>query len=388
MVQREEELDCLLALIEEHVDIDHLRSSDERQLRALTWEEVDRPPLVVQHRWGEETPFGEAFRLPSPWDTFARYSYDETFDSPAAMLQNMLLDFVVPGILLKDDSPLAIRNNHGTIQIASLLGADWEVPENDFPWIRRFESEDRVRELAPADLPVPLEGGVLAESLATLEFYSRKLAEHPPCREAIQIAMPDLQGPLDTAEQLWGSDIYCALSDDAELFSQVLTQAVDAMLSAEETFRKLTLDRLDPASNTQHGYQIAGRLLIRNDSAIMLSPSTYGEFIRPHDARVLREVGSGSIHFCGNGQHLIEKMLDIPDLRGLDFGQPELMDVAAIYAMCRERKVAVTNLNPSRDDLLSGKAVRDFPTGCVFLYHTDSVDDAREVVQAYRSNRA
>ena len=200
--------------------------------------------------------------------------------------------------------------------------------------------------------------------------------------------MSDLQGPLDTAEQLWGSDIYYAFSDDPELIGLLLARVVRTMLSAEKKCRQLTLDRLDPNANTQHGYEIHGRLLIRNDSAIMLSPSTYAEFVRPHDARVLREVGGGSIHFCGNGQHLIEKMLDIPDLRGLDFGQPELMDARSIYAMCRERKVAVTNLNPSRDDLLSGKAARDFPTGCVFVYHTDRVDDAREVVQAYRSNRA
>jgi hypothetical protein len=41
-------------------------------------------------------------------------------------------------------------------------------------------------------------------------------------------------------------------------------------------------------------------------------------------------VGGGSIHFCGNGQHLIEPMLQISDLSGLDFGQSAMMDTKRI----------------------------------------------------------
>ena len=117
----------------------------------------------------------------------------------------------------------------------------------------------------------------------------------------------------------------------------------------------------------------------------MLSREMYEAFVRSHDARVLQQVGSGSIHFCGNGQHLIEKMLGIPDLKGIDLGQPELMDVNTIYAMCREQHAAVTNLNPAREDLVSGKATHDFPTGCVLAYLTNDIDDAREVIRAYGS---
>lgn len=58
MTSREPELDRLLSLIDAQVDLDHCR---------------------------------------------------EAFDRPEAMLQNMLLDRVLPGLLLKDDNPLAIR---------------------------------------------------------------------------------------------------------------------------------------------------------------------------------------------------------------------------------------------------------------------------------------
>lgn len=130
-------------------------------------------------------------------------------------------------------------------------------------------------------------------------------------------------------------------------------------------------------------FESISRLLIRNDTAIMLSPETYARFIRPHDARLLKEVGAGSIHFCGNGRHLIPPLLEIPDLRGLDFGQPEMMDIAARYRICRERHIVLTHLRPSREDLISGRAKRNFPTGVVFVYEARDFSDAREVVRAY-----
>ena len=116
----------------------------------------------------------------------------------------------------------------------------------------------------------------------------------------------------------------------------------------------------------------------------MISPDTYGEIVGPSDAKLLQKVGKGSIHFCGNGQHLVEPMLEIPDLCGLDFGQADMMDIKKIYEMAQERKVALTCLKPSRHELISGQVVADFPTGVVLVYNTESIDDACEVVAAYR----
>jgi hypothetical protein len=373
------QLDQILKRIVEHIDFDHLKNVDDRFRRALNYETTDRPPLVIQ------APFGEILELPAPWNTFQRFSYRKTFDQPAAMLQNMLLDRVVPGLLIKDDSPLAIRNNQGTIQIASLLGGHFMLHENNFPWVNPVP-KDRLEKIAAGTDEIDWKGGVLPQSFATLKFYREKLNEFPPCAKAVQIALPDLQGPIDTADLLWGSEIYLAFADEPDLFNRLLSRIVDTMLAVATEYRKYTVDRLDPFANTQHGYLIPGRLLIRNDSAIMLSAETYAEFVRPHDARLLKEIKTGSIHFCGNGRHLVEKMLQIPDLRGLDLGQPHLMDTPAIYAAAKQRKVALTNLQMSRDDLLSGKAGKQFPTGVVFIYQTKDIEDAKDVLKRYSSS--
>jgi hypothetical protein len=384
MNQVERELDRLLSLIADRVDPEHCRAVDERYRSALSWEEIDRPPLVVQGA------FGSAIPLPEPWDRFRHYPYGEAFDSPAAMLQDMLLERVVPGLLLGDDNPLAVRDNHGTVLVASALAGRWRRYGDDYPWIEPFGSEDAMREIAAGDSP-DLRAGLLPQVLDTLVFYRDALAHHPACREAIQISLPDLQGPMDTAEQLWGSGIHLAFYDDPEGLDGLLARIVDVTLEAWALFRPyaaangagLRTNRLASLAHAQHGYYVPGRLLVRNDSAILLSPRTYTRAIRPHDEALLAGVGGGSIHFCGNGAHLVGEMLPIPGLRGLDFGQPDQMDAAAIYGLCRERRVAVTHLMPAREELTSGAARREYPTGVVFVYQPASMEYAQQVVRAY-----
>jgi hypothetical protein len=367
----------LLELIDERVDLGHCAEVDDRYRRALSYEPVERPPLTVQPA------FGTTWELPPPYAQFPHYSYRKAFDSPVAMLQNMLLARVVPGLLLKDDSPLAIRNDHGTVQIASLLGGQWHFHEDNYPWVSSLGSTDAIEKLIARDDGIDLNGGVMPQSTKTLRFYNEQLARFPNVKNAVQISLPDLQGPIDTADILWGSEIFAEILANPQLVSAMMTKVTDAMLQVIEYYRQFVVDKLDPLANTQHGYNIPGRLMIRNDSAIMVSPGTYREMVLPHDARVLKEVGGGSLHFCGNGEHLIEPMLEIPDLRGIDLGEPELMDVQRMYRMCAERKVALTHLRPSREDLVTGNAIKAYPTGVAFVYYTDNIKDACDVVTRY-----
>ena len=255
------ELDRLLSLLEEHIDLERCHRIDERYRRALAWEEVDWTPLIVH------APFSETMNLPPPWNEFRVPSYGEGFNDPAAMLQSELMQRVVPGLLLGGDSPLPIRCDHGTVQVASILGGNWEQTEDNYPWIRCFPDLDPIREILASD-EIDFSAGVFSRSIETLKFYHEKLNEYAVCKQAIQIAMPDLGGPFDIAEQLWGSEIYYSFAEDEKFLDRLLTKAVDTMLTLEAEFRKYATDRLEPQLNTQHGYMIPGRLLIRSDTCI------------------------------------------------------------------------------------------------------------------------
>jgi len=378
MEVNEKQLDNLLELTAESVEPNHCRSVGERYLKALRWEKVDRPPLVMQPANG---PF---FDLPEPWSRFTQYPYNVAFKCPVAMMQNMILSRVVPGILLRDDSPLAIRNDHGTIQIASLLGGNYQLRDNNYPWVEHLDSREALERIAAGAGQVDFaSGGVLSPSFETLKFYREKLAAFPPLDKLVQISLPDLQGPLDTAHQLWGSEVFLAFYEDAELLSCLMQRIVDIMLTVATNYSAFTRDNLFPDAITQHGYMIPGKLLIRDDSSIMLSPEMYAEHVRPHDASVLRELGGGAIHFCGDGGHLVKPMLEIPDLLGLDFGESFRMDVPEIYGMCRERRVALTDLAFPRELLVGSALKSEYPTGIVCTYPAKDFNEAREVINRY-----
>ncbi len=75
---REAELDRLLAMIEQHVDLDHCREVDRRYRATLACEPVDRPPLVVR------PPFAARLQLPAPWDAFTLYPHREAYNGPCS----------------------------------------------------------------------------------------------------------------------------------------------------------------------------------------------------------------------------------------------------------------------------------------------------------------
>ncbi len=378
MTTVEVELNRLLALIAERLDLEHCQKVDERYRRALSCKEVDQVPLVIQ------STLDSSMTMPAPWDGFQHYDYRTIFDSPPAMMQNMLLERVVPGVVLKDDSPLALRNDHGNLLAATALGAEWQQHQDDHPWAKPLKVE-ALEELAGSLPELDISQGVLGNTRQTLQFYRHKLGEYPPCDEAIQISMPDLQGPFDTAEQLWGADIYLSFYDRPELLQQLQAQIAEATVALAEAFRPYAVDRLGPLATTQHGYQIPGQIMIRNDSAIMLSADIYAEYVREYDAQVLEAIGGGTIHFCGDGGHLVPPMLEIADMHGLDLGQSYLVsELDEIYAQCRTRQVSVVNIRSERADLISGAAQRDFPTGAVIVYLAEDLEDAREVIRCYQ----
>ena len=364
-----ESLNRLFEAIENKIDLSRCAEIDERYRKVLACEPVDRPPLVIAC---EEHPLG-----------LKPFGHNEVYDDPDKMLFNMLLTRVYPCLDFEDDGPLAIRADMGTVVVASILGCRWRLTEDMPPWVDPVRELRQVERIVEAGVP-DVTTGWGARVLETMRFYREKLADYPRCRRAVQIAMPDAQGPFDTAEMICGSNIFYHLHDEPELIGRLFALVGRTMVAYAKRTKELAIDRLSPGLTCQHGYMIPGEILIRDDSIINISREMYETIVRPHDEYVLAEMGTGSIHFCGNGQHQIDALLEIGPLRGLDLGQPEMMDVEEIYRKCAVRGVPVTNLTPSADDLVSGRARRAFPTGAVFVYQAQTLAEAREVMAGYR----
>jgi hypothetical protein len=361
----------LLDYIEVRIDLEHVTAVASRHRAALSFENVDRLPLVCY--------------LPYEGEAFKAYPLSEIFDDPAKMMVNELLTgftSIYHAVDLKDDAPCCLRPNLGVTIVASMLGAQIRVMEEQPPWVLPLEGMNTIQEVAHGPVP-DTTTGLVSRVIEQYGFYKHVLTSYPNCQAAFQLTLPDLQGPFDIAELLWGPDAFMAFYNESELLETLLEKITATILVAYRRFSDEVSENIGAGFQYQHGTAVRGNVLLRSDTTIMISPEHYREFILPHDGVIGRALGGVAIHFCGNGQHQLENMLSTPDLGSLDFGQPWMMAIDDIYAEASARKVGLTRVTIPEDQLTAEEASRRFPTGVNLVYYPKNLADATQVWHRY-----
>ncbi len=360
-----DELKRLLDQLEDTLDPAEQRAIHERHARALRFEPVDRLPIVMQY--------------PAPPDgQYPPFPHRQAFHDPQKMLFNELVHAFETSIChhasVRDDLPFTIRANCGTVVIASLFGGRWEQHNDDPPWARPYESLDALEAVFDLD-PLDFTRGLGPKVIAIYQFYNQAMADYPNVRRCVNVVLPDLQGPFDNAELLRGSDLYMDLYDRPELVRKLMERMVRAQVGFARHLQDLIAERFDGYAH-QHATVLPGRILIRNDTPINVSAEMYREHIAGHDESVLSQMGGGGIHFCGKGEHLVPEILKLPSLTAIDLGQPEKNDLDGIYRQTSARRIPIIRLRLPEQDLLSGSAIRRFPTGVSLCHANRSLSEA------------
>ena len=369
----------ILEWIEEGVDLTHLARVEERHIKALRWEPLDHPPI--------------AFSAPVQ-EPFVTYPYHEAFQDPTKMLVNELVGpgvawgpsslSVVNSVVIKDDFPLQIRANYGVGLISSLFGAQIKVLEGSMPWTQPSGGK-ALRRWVERGVP-EMRGGLFQRVIETMAYYKEMLSPYPKCRQAIRITQPDLQGPFDIAAQLWGKEIFTAFYDCPEFLKELLDLVAETYVVA---CRKLALESTQTAAEGfiyLHFGFIGGECLLKDDSSVMLSPQAYAEFIRPTNEKVLRALGTGGLHWCGNGDQWRRQLLDTAELKCVDWGNPELLDMPKWSAALKKRCLPVSRMGWLASKFLEVAPMRFFPTGAYFVVGVDSLEQARRLGESHRAS--
>jgi len=356
-----------LEWIEERIDLTHLAAVEARHIKALEWETVDHPPI--------------AFSAP-PADGFAVYPYHEAFQDPTRMMVNELVGpglawgpsslSIVNSISVKDDYPPQIRANYGVGLIASLFGAELHVLAGSMPWTQPLGAE-RLKKWVGRGTP-EIAGGMFQRALDTMAYYKERLSPYPKCRQAIRITQPDLQGPFDIAAQLWGKDIFTAFYDCPQFLKELLDLLAETYVLA---CRKLAAES---TQTTREGFIylhfgiVRGACLLKDDSAVMLSPQVYSEFIQPVNEKVLETLGGGGIHWCGNGEQWRSNLLETHGLACVDWGNPEMLNLPAWAAALKKRRLPISRMGWETKDFREADPTRLFPTGAYFVVASDHLE--------------
>jgi hypothetical protein len=362
----------VLEWLEEQLDTAHATKVEERHRRALSWESVDHLPLVIA--------------APAP-SRFPCYPYSEAFRDPVKMLVNELVDAstglgpiasVVNSAQLKDDFPWQIRPNYGAVIIASLFGAETRVVEDNFPWSVPIGPQ-RIADLLERGQP-GLDGGHYPQVVETIAYYREALAPYPKCSAAIHITQPDLQGPLDIATQLWGSEIFLALYDDPDFVREVLDLVAETYIAVCQEISSHTTQSAGDGFIYLHWSICKGGCIIKDDSSVMLSPQTYTEFVRPANEKILAAMDGGGIHWCGSGDQWRERFVETRALTAVDIGQPAMIDLTAWARSLSQHRVAVSSMNFDADTFHASNVRQIFPTGAAVTVVVDSLDQGRRIL--------
>ncbi len=368
----QEKLKELLKFLDDNLDQGRENEIIQLFKNSLNCLPVERLPLLVS--------------FPLPEDAkFQPFEHKLIFDNPEIMLYNELVHAWGLSIAYRDkighDLPCTVRANFGTVIIASMYGAKIEQRDNNPPWVLHEKADQfdyqKIRDIDPLDFSQ----GWCKRVIERYKVFNDILSDYKNLSNIIKLVLPDLQGPMDAAEQIRGSEFFLELytcpDDPASLLEKV---SLSIRGFAEHLQPYLT--NTEQGFSYQHGTMIKGKILIRNDSSIMVSPGMYKTSIRGFDEAILEHL-SGGIHSCGNINHLLHSYINCKGMNCLDFGQSELNDIDKAYRLFSAKKIPLLRVKVGISELISNNIAQKYSTGVTLLFESGSIQEASNVVKKY-----
>ena len=244
---------------------------------------------------------------------------------------------------------LAIRANYGTGIIPSLFGAKiFTMPrkQNTLPTAIPFGDEESIQRLADGGVP-SLYNGFGKNVFEFGEICREVFSQYPKIAKYVNVYHPDTQGTLDIAELLWGSDIFYAFYDEPDLIHGLMDVITETYKGFLDKWFELYPSKEGEGLNVHWDFFIKGKICIRNDSAMNLSPELYEEFAFKHDKHLFDYYGGGVLHFCGRGEHYLDIATSIDTLYGINLSQPHLNNMDKIYAATVAKGKKILALAPA-----------------------------------------
>ena len=301
------------------------------------------------HHKNASGPFEAAPRRPAPsaleWPHIA--INDAIADDTLAIYRE--LEGVNDALAKGKSTILRVRANYGVGNVATAFGAETFVMPRETDTLPNVKalSEEAAAALIGRPLPDP-EAGNMAGVARFARAWRDIQARYPRIGRFVRPEQPDLQGPVDNLELIMGSSaMFYAMWDEPErvhallgVITAVIERAMDAWLA------------FFPENRSFANYFMQwekGMICLRDDSAMNLSADMFTEYIAPYDGRLLKKYG-GLVHFCGRGDHFIDRLARIEGLSAVNMSQPHLNDMEKVYAATIDRGIHLALTVPERPE--------------------------------------
>ncbi len=243
---------------------------------------------------------------------------------------------------------LCVRCNYGTPILPAPFGAELFIMPDETDTLPACHplpgGAEAIRRLL--DQPSPsLDHPYLAKVFEMGRRFADIAKRYPKIGRHVHIYHPDVQGPMDVMEMLWGSDIFIGLYDEPDLAHAMLNRLCEFYIQVMRHWESIIppMQSFAPHWGMLH----AGRIMLRDDSAMNLSPDMFKEFVLPYDSRLLSEFGGGAMHACGKLDHFSTFLRKIPSLRAFNCSQPHLNNMAKVFDDTIDQGITLIGLNRS-----------------------------------------
>ena len=276
----------------------------DRIVRNFRLQEVPEVPFCI-----EIGPFHGAFR-----QFLASDAAELTWNEELHRGRRTVYDYGMPNI----------KPNLGIGIVAAAFGCEQTVNDEADPWIRHIISEENVKDVHKLEVPDPAEHPVYRRAWERVD--------HLQTRSDMPLRVINVPSPLVTASMIWD---YTSFIEALILYPQEVHVLMKKITDATIGFVREQLRRIENLHSVSHEMWCVPReagIRISDDTAALLSPNLYREFGVKYNGMIAEAFGGVVVHSCGDVQNVVEPMMEIPGLTGLDFTIPQNPNWEAIRA--------------------------------------------------------
>lgn len=289
-----------LSRLPELMNVDEERQERAKERQAAFWrrQTPEQRPIMAS---AELTPEQEAIPYPN---------FEEAFWDGDLMLCGQVRT-ACSVVNSGSEAVPSIRANMGTGVMLSCFGLKQDVFPDKMPWLREHLDKARISRLTPEDI----------KPQNDFELGMRHMRRFKELMgDSVAIYCMDTQGPLDLAHLLIGDDIFMEMHDDPPFVHHLMELCLQLGIKTHEWMKELAGE---PRDRIYHGGQIYAEnmgIRICEDTTAIIGPDHIHEFAMPYSRRLAQHFGGAWIHYCGRNDHLTDAILEIPEVRGINFG--------------------------------------------------------------------
>ena len=241
-----------------------------------------------------------------------------------------------------DDFVPHLQVYQGVTVFASAFGCRVEFFDHTLPWahpvIRPEDPPDNVYEL-----PAP---AVTDGQLGTVLDWGDYFVQQAAGRYAL--ALTDLQGPLDSAYQVWEPTAFMVAMNTNPREVHHLMRLVTDLIVGFVREQRSRVPEFMPCHYPPVWLPDGRGISVSDDCLAVLSPALYERFALPYLNELSDAFGGVFVHSCGSFSHQFDNLEKVHNLRGLNFGVSET-PFEAVWERFGGRTAIVTHLGLNKD---------------------------------------